>query len=175
MLESDGRSRVIIEGVSPAIDGGRFPIKRVCGETITVEADAFCDGHDALRCVLRYRQGGGVDWDEVPMEPLGNDRWRGIFTVSHIGVYHYTIVGWVDHFTSWCRGLAKKVEAGQHVAIDLLIGAALVRRASMRAPGATAQQLRAWAIRLQDDRCALEERVHIGLDEALRAAMQDHP
>jgi starch synthase (maltosyl-transferring) len=175
MPEPEGRRRVIIEGVSPAIDGGRFPIKRVCGDKIIVEADAFCDGHDALSCVLRYRQEDVVDWDEVPMEPLGNDRWRGIFTVSQIGVYHYTIMGWIDRFTSWCRGLAKKVEAGQHVAIDLLIGAELVQRASMRASGATAQQLRAWAVMLQDDRCALEERVHIALDEALRVAMQDHP
>ena len=133
MLEPEGRRRVVVEGVSPATDGGRFPIKRVCGEEVIVEADAFCDGHDALGCVLRYRHQGAVGWDEVPMESLGNDRWRGVFTVSHIGVYHYTIMGWVDRFTSWSRGLAKKVEAGQNVAIDLLIGAELVQHASMRA------------------------------------------
>ena len=175
MLEPESRRRVVVEGVSPATDGGRFPIKRVCGEEVIVEADAFCDGHDALGCVLRYRHQGAVGWDEVPMESLGNDRWRGVFTVSHIGVYHYTIMGWVDRFTSWSRGLAKKVEAGQNVAIDLLIGAELVQHASMRASGAAAQQLRAWTAMLQDDRRALEERVDVALDEALRAVMQDHP
>ena len=76
------------------------------------------------------------------MESLGNDRWRGVFTVSQIGVYRYTVMAWVDHFTSWRRALAKKVEADQDVAIDLLIGAELVQRASMRASGAAAQQLR---------------------------------
>jgi len=32
----DGRRRVVIEGVTPEIDGGRFPVKRVVGETVTV-------------------------------------------------------------------------------------------------------------------------------------------
>lgn len=32
MLPAEGRSRVIIEGVTPEIDGGRFPIKRIAGE-----------------------------------------------------------------------------------------------------------------------------------------------
>jgi starch synthase (maltosyl-transferring) len=175
MPKDAGRKRVIIEGVTPEIDGGRFPIKRVCGEEVIVEADAFCDGHDALGCVLRYGREGIANWHEVPMESLGNDRWRGVFTVSHIGNYRYTVMAWVDHFTSWYRGLAKKLEAGQDVAIDLLIGAELVQRASMRASGEAAQQLRAWATTLQDDHRALEERGRIALDEALWAAMQDHP
>jgi starch synthase (maltosyl-transferring) len=175
MPKDAGRKRVVIEGVTPEIDGGRFPIKRVCGEEVTVEADAFCDGHDALGCVLRYGREGVATWDEVPMESLGNDRWRGVFTVSHIGNYRYTVMAWVDRFTSWRRGLAKKVEAGQDVAIDLLIGAELVQRASIWASGEAAQQLRAWATMLQDDHRALEERGQIALDEALWAAMQDHP
>src|ERR687891_2025732 len=133
MLDADGRRRVVIEGLTPAIDGGRFPIKRVCDEQVIVEADVFCDGHDALRCLLRYRLEDAVGWDEASMEPLGNDRWRGAFTVSQVGVYRYTVMAWVDHFASWRRDLAKKVEADQDVAIDLLSGAELVQRASMRA------------------------------------------
>jgi starch synthase (maltosyl-transferring) len=175
MLEPEGRRRVVIEGVTPDIDGGRFPIKRVCGEQVIVEADAFCDGHDALRCILCYRREGATAWDEVPMEPLGNDRWHGVFTVSHSGVYRYTVMAWVDRFTSWCHAIAKKVQAGQDVAIDLLIGADIVQRASMRASGAAAQQLRTWATMLQEDGRGVEERVQIALGQALEAAMQDHP
>ena len=175
MLALEGRRRAVIAEVSPAVDGGRFPIKRVSGEEVIVEADAFCDGHDALGCVLRYRRAGVVDWDEVPMESLGNDRWRGMFVVADPGTYHYTIVAWIDHFTSWWRGLAKKVEAGQDVAIDLLIGAELVQGASMRASGATAQQLKAWATMLQDDRRTVKERQRIALDETLRMAVQVYP
>jgi len=47
-----GRSRVEIEGVAPEIDGGRFPIKRIAGEQVVVEANVFTDGHDAISCVL---------------------------------------------------------------------------------------------------------------------------
>ena len=55
-LPADGRIRVVIENVAPAVDGGRFPIKRVAGETVVVEADCFADGHDTLACRLRYRR-----------------------------------------------------------------------------------------------------------------------
>ncbi|HEX9872355.1 MAG TPA: alpha-1,4-glucan--maltose-1-phosphate maltosyltransferase [Candidatus Tectomicrobia bacterium] len=175
MLGPDGRKRVVIERLTPEIDGGRFPIKRVSDDQVIVEADVFCDGHDALRCLLRYRAESAVSWEEVPMEPLGNDRWRGAFTVRNIGVYHYTVTGWVDHFTSWRGALSKKVEADQDVASDLLIGAEVVQRASMRASGAVAQQLRGWASRLQEDGRGREERVQIALDDALAAAMQAYP
>jgi starch synthase (maltosyl-transferring) len=175
MQALEGRSRAVIATVTPAIDGGRFPIKRVSGEEVMVEADAFCDGHDALGCVLRYRRAEVVDWDEVPMKSLGNDRWGGTFVVSAPGTYHYTVMAWIEHFTSWWRGLAKKVEAGQDVAIDLLIGAALVQDASLRASGTPAQQLRDWATVLQDARRPLAERLRSALDEALRVAMQDYP
>ena len=53
-----GRRRVVIEGVRPEIDGGRFPIKRAIGEKVIVEADIFADGHDSLSCVLKYHREG---------------------------------------------------------------------------------------------------------------------
>ena len=51
----DGRRRVVIEAVTPEIDAGRFPAKRSVGERVTVEADVFADGHDAVSSVLRWR------------------------------------------------------------------------------------------------------------------------
>jgi len=52
----EGRLRAVIENVKPEIDGGRFPAKRVVGERMTVEADIFTDGHDALAAALLYRR-----------------------------------------------------------------------------------------------------------------------
>ncbi len=138
-----GRSRVAIEGVAPEIDAGAFPIKRVVGDTVVVEVDAFADGHDAISGVLLYRKEGDPQWSEVPLEPLVNDRWRGAFTVDEVGRYCYTVLAWVDHFKTWSRDLAKRVDAGQDVAVDLLIGAALVEAAVVRAPKAAASQLKA--------------------------------
>jgi len=53
---TDSKGRVIIEGVEPEIDDGRFPIKRSVGESVAVEADIFTDGHDVLSAILLYRQ-----------------------------------------------------------------------------------------------------------------------
>ena len=72
-------SRVVIERVRPEIDGGRFPIKRVAGESVVVEANVFADGHDVLRCVVLHRPSRESKWAESEMAPLGNDRWRGEF------------------------------------------------------------------------------------------------
>jgi len=33
-------ARVVIESVTPEVDGGRFPIKRTAGEQVVVEAAA---------------------------------------------------------------------------------------------------------------------------------------
>src|ERR1700753_3962862 len=76
---------VLIEGVSPEIDAGRYPIKRVIGERVVVEADVFAAGHDELSAVLKYRHESETEWREVVMSPLGNDRWRAEFRVSELG------------------------------------------------------------------------------------------
>lgn len=145
MLPSTGRRRVQIEGVSPEIDGGRFPIKRTVGEKVHVEADMFCDGHDAIAGVILYRPESSQQWQEAPLSPLVNDRWEGDFTVSEMGSYVYTITSWVDHFKSWRRDIAKKIDAAQVVPVDWLIGAELIEQASQRASGHDAEQLKTWA------------------------------
>jgi len=129
MQPEEGRKRVIIEGVTPEIDAGKFPIKRIVGEETVVEADILADGHDELSCVLLYRKEGDATWTEVPMQPLGNDRWRGSFRVQELGCYRYTVRGWIDHFKTWSRDLAKRIQAGQDISVDLLIGAELVEGA----------------------------------------------
>ena len=138
---NEGRLRAVIEKVKPEIDGGRFPAKRVVGERMTVEADIFTDGHDALAAALLYRRKSDSHWSETPMESLDNDRWRATFEVTEIGTYLYTLQAWVDRFESWRQGLAKKLQARQDVAIDLLIGAGLVEEIANRAPPTDKKQL----------------------------------
>ncbi len=127
--------RVVIENVTPEVDGGRFPIKRVTGERVVVEADIFCDGHDSLSCVLLHRKAGGKAWREAPMTHLGNDRWRGEFAVTDLGRHEYMVQGWVDPYLTWSLDLRKRVEAGQDIRVDLLIGAKIVWEAAERATG----------------------------------------
>ena len=144
-----GRRRAVIERVQPAVDGGRFPIKRVRGESVVVEADAFGDGHDVICCQLRYRKDGNELWSEVPMTALGNDRWRGSFTTDEVGSYRYTVIAWVDAFESWRRDLIKRVGAEQDVALPLEVGARLIDRAAEQAPAADGARLKQHAARLR--------------------------
>ena len=131
----DGRRRVVIEAVTPEVDAGRFPAKRALGETVTVEADVFADGHDALNAVLRFKHESAAGWTEVAMAPLVNDRWRGEFPVTELGRYRFTLEGWVDHFETWSRQLRKRVEAGQDVKVELEVGARMLEQAAARADG----------------------------------------
>lgn len=145
IIPDGGRSRVVIEGVAPEIDGGTFAIKRVVGDVVVVEADAFTDGHDALSVALWYRKEGDATWDEAPMTFLTNDRWRASFPVSDVGRYVYTVVAWVDRFKTWSRDMAKRVAADQVAPVDLLTGAELVEHALERVNGADAEALQRYA------------------------------
>ncbi len=149
MQPDAGLRRVIIEGIQPVIDAGRFPIKRTVGDQVVVEADIFTDGHDLLSAVLCYRWARDASWTEVAMAPLGNDRWQGRFHVSQLGRYCYTIQAWVDHFATWYQALRKRVEAEQEVQVELLIGAELIEAASQRAAGTDAAALQERARRLR--------------------------
>ena len=163
-----GRSRAVIENVKPEIDCGRFPAKRTVGETMTVEADIFADGHDAVLAMLLYRKEGASTWMETPMQPLVNDRWRGTFEVNEVGNFYYTLRAWVDRFESWRRGFAKKVEAGQETALDLLAGAELVEQAAKNAAGEDSKSLIRFAAMLRGDKPAA---IQSGLDDSLAGFM----
>lgn len=149
MQPDEGRNRVIIAGISPEIEGGRFPIKRIVGDEVQVEADILTDGHDAISAVLLYRKEDDAQWGEAPFAPLGNDRWRASFKVEQLGRYCYTVRGWVDHFKTWSRDLAKRVDAGQDVSVDLAIGANLVAEAARQATGTDAKWLTTFVETLQ--------------------------
>ena len=138
---AEDRRRVAIESVSPEVDAGRFPSKRTVGDRVAVEADIFADGHDALSCVIRYRHESYTGWQEAPMTPLENDRWRGEFTVSQLGRYLYTVQGWVDPFETWSRQFAKRLQAGQDVKLELEAAARMVEATARRAAGDDAARL----------------------------------
>lgn len=173
---TEGRRRVLIEGVKPEIDAGQFPIKRTVGERVVVEADIFTDGHDALAAVLKYRRPGNARWMEVPMAPLGNDRWRAAFTVMDLGEHVYTIEAWIDHFQSWRHDLEKKHGAGQDVSVEMVTGSRLVAEAAQRSEGEDRQLLEVWSKDLEEGGAVtLNARVRLGLDPQLKGLMTAFP
>jgi starch synthase (maltosyl-transferring) len=170
----EGNERVVVEGVAPEIDGGQFPIKRTRGETVTVEADIFVDGHEALSAALLFRREQDGEWREAPMTALVNDRWRAVFTAAELGRWVYTVMAWVDPFKSWRRDLEKRAGAQAHGELDLLAGAQLVEEAAKRA-GKEGKELKALAGRLRDQTQTLSARLSLALSDELARAVNRHP
>ena len=132
----------MIEGISPAVDGGKFPVKRTVGDQVRVEADIFTDGHDAIAAVLRAHREDSDGWLEIPMRTLANDRWEAGFRVTELGRYGFKVEAWVDHFETWRRDLLKRIQAETDTVADYQIGAELVAAAAGRAAGPDAAWLR---------------------------------
>jgi len=128
---------VVIESVRPELDGGRFAVKRVAGDTFTVQADLFKEGHDVLVAIVRWRQSGPpgqeTQWAELPMKALGNDLWVADFPLARNGRYQYTVEAWPDLFATWASELKRKVDVGRDVRSELLEGSALLEGAAERA------------------------------------------
>jgi starch synthase (maltosyl-transferring) len=169
----DGRVRAVIDAVEPAVDGGRFPVKRIAGEPLQVEAHCFADGHDVLRVMLRWHAEGEQSWREVEMQPLGNDRWRAAFAAPRPGRYRYTVLAWLDHFASWRSEFARREEADD-IRSAALAGAALVEGAAARAGGADKKRLEQFAAQLREER-DIDLLQQIGLEEDLRGLARAYP
>ncbi len=168
-LPPDGRKRVVIEGVAPEIDGGRFAIKRTIGETVAVQAAVFADGHDLIACQVLYKYGNVAEWLSVPMTPKGNDCWEAAFPVSTLGRYFYTVQGWIDRFKTWRFDLKKRIAAQQDVSVDLLIGAELIESTAQQAAGEDPGRLLHWAEALRSGNSTVAE------SPDLLATMQRYP
>lgn len=130
MLESNGRRRVIITNVSPQVEGGQYPAKAVLNNNIIFSADIFLDGHDEIGASLLLKHRKERQWKEIPMTFITNDHWELKMKPDKLGFYQFQVQGWVDHFSSWKKGLLKKYEAGQDVSLDIRIGIEMLEQAT---------------------------------------------
>ena len=122
----DGRVRAVIDALSPVVDGGRFPAKRIAGEPVRIEAHCFTDGHDQLRVVLAWQAvNGSARRTRSRCRPQGNDVWTAEFTPPAPGRYRCTVIAWVDHFESWRKELERREELGD-IRVALQVGSALI-------------------------------------------------
>jgi starch synthase (maltosyl-transferring) len=166
----------VIENLQPLVNGGRYPVKRVVGDDLAVEADVFKDGHDVVAATLRWRLLGEANWHDTPMALVDNDRWRGVCTLYENATYEYTVEAWTDTFRGWQHEFAKKFEAGiTDLRSETLEGAALLDGAAARAvTQADAERLRelAEAIRGAENE-QINEIAHSGELEVLMATYPD--
>ena len=144
MKNIEGRKRVIIENVYPEIECGKYPVKRIAGETVRVSADIFADGHNEIRAVLLHRKKGSRKWNETPMRHISNDKWEAEFRPEEMGWYEYTFQGWVDHFKSWQKGVRLKYEANQEIDVEMKIGAGMMEMAREHAGNTEGEKISPW-------------------------------
>ncbi len=163
--------RVIIENVSPEIDGGRFAARRAIGEKVAVTADIFADGHDLLSAELFYRKTGSPQWETKPMTLTINDRWEAFFRVSQLGAYEFTVQAWIDRFKTWKNGIEKKSRAGLDISIELKEGILLIQEAGLRADTQDAGLLENKALYLGSEKW-IKEGIPFTVDETLTRLME---
>ncbi len=164
-------SRVVLTGVRPLVDGGRYPIKRAVGETVAVTAGAIVDGHEKLALELAYGPADDDALATVPMTAQGNDAYAAAFTADTLGRMAYQVRAWLDRFATWHDQFRRRVEGGEpeaELATEMEAGAKLLRRAAARATGDDARHL---AERL----AAFEAgRLDAALDPGLPARVRAH-
>ncbi|MEM8550822.1 MAG: alpha-1,4-glucan--maltose-1-phosphate maltosyltransferase [Pseudomonadota bacterium] len=132
--------RIAIEGITPEIDGGRFPAKTVAGRPFVVEADVFGEGHDLVDGAILWRKVGDARWQEAALSLFDNQRWRGHFVPQDNARHEYTIIAWRDVWAMWRSEVSKKHAAGVPISLELEEGATLLKTLSTGERGSADEQ-----------------------------------
>lgn len=167
--------RVVIEQVSPIVDGGRYPIKRLLGDRVQVGAVIYKDGHDLITAEARASfkadpRGTPLQTSKLSYD-FDTDHWSGCLQLDRIGRWEMWVEAWPDHFGSWARDLKKRMDAGQDIEPELLQGAALIRRRALIAPTSEMVPLDNAAKALSDPTMELDLRKKVAFSQALAELM----
>lgn len=136
-------------------------MKRIVGESIRITAVVYGDGHDHVAARVLYRSHKDTAWRSVRMQPLGNDLWEANVTVDTVGLWHYTVQAWEDHFDTWLSDLKKRLSAQTQgssseqeqlrsdIVLALRTGSLHVERSQAHASGEQAKNLKEFALLLR--------------------------
>ena len=149
LVEGAASGAFHFEEIYPAVDCGRFPVKRFTGERVEVWADIYRDGSGITKASLVWRQEGEREWERAPMTHHTDDRWVGAFVPEQPGRYVYAIEAWTDEFATWRDAFANKHQAGADTTVDAIEGAGMLTKARAGGPNATAVILRQCEMFLQ--------------------------
>jgi starch synthase (maltosyl-transferring) len=111
--------RIALERLSPLVDGGTFPVKRVVGQPVTVEVDIVTDGHDVIAAEVLWKATDDKEWTSAGLEPLLNDRWRATFTPHRVGQHLFTVEAWRDEYATLSHEIEVKHQAGVDISLEL--------------------------------------------------------
>lgn len=169
--------RVLVENVSPSVDGGRHPAKRVVGDTVVVEADLVADSHDVLGGRVIFRPPNEQAWQSATLVPRANDRYGARFEVGGCGLWVFAVQGWVDEMASWQHVLTRKLEGVERADVisHLRFGANLLESIAGRAAGADRAALLDLAATLEAAEGDPEGAIKTGLSPSLLERARAYP
>jgi starch synthase (maltosyl-transferring) len=154
--------RLVIENLSPQLDGGRYPIKRLLGKVVDVGVNIFKDGHDLIAAHILYRQASTGEYRSAPLTyHFDVDRWFGSFKPDRLGRWEYTVEAWPDRYGTFRSDLGKRLNAGQDVRSELLEGADILLKLSRFLKGDAGRRIKEAAQKLADPSLSLEERLRV--------------
>jgi len=113
------QSPVVIERVSPAVNGGAFATKHIVGKPLVIEADIFADGHDLLAAEVVWWSADEDERRSAKLTHIANDRWRAALTPDRIGRHYFSVEAWRDEYGSLAHVLEVKHRAGIDVGVEL--------------------------------------------------------
>jgi starch synthase (maltosyl-transferring) len=164
------RNRTIITNVKPALEGGKFLIKRVPGEEVNVSADIYCDGDDSIRASILYKKSDEKKWSEAPLQHVDGESWEGVFKVASEGIYHYKIEAWIDHLASWYNNFKRKFGIGQHLGNELTLGVHWLKKAAAQAGKTSAGLINTW-IKILENENLYHDAVNLVLSEEFESVI----
>jgi starch synthase (maltosyl-transferring) len=127
--------RIPITDVSPLVEHGRYPVKATVGETVTVTANVFREGHDLLGAGVVLTDPRGKDRPLVPMSKTDEpDAYTADVTPDAEGAWTYRIESWSDPYATWQHAAEIKIAAEIDVELMLLEGALVLERAARSVP-----------------------------------------
>jgi starch synthase (maltosyl-transferring) len=122
--------RIVINQVTPQVDGGRLAAKAALGEEVPVRACVFSEGQPALLVRVRWRMAGRAPadgWDYLRLKGHLDDFWIGNIAFSTVGTAEFQIEAWRDSFGSWRKDYRRWLRAKADPTPELPTGMQLVR------------------------------------------------
>jgi starch synthase (maltosyl-transferring) len=170
--------RIPILDVQPTEGCGRWPAKAVVGETFTVSATVFREGHDRVAADVVLRDPKGRRGPFTPMRPgaPGTDRWHAEVTPTSEGRWTFAVEGWSDPVGTWLHDATIKIEAGVDVDLMLEEGALVLERAAAAPrPAGGRRALLDAVTALRDESRPVPARLAAASAPEVQRTLQAHP
>lgn len=119
--------RLVINKVSPCVEGGRYPAKGVVDQPVTINATIFTDGHNRLAARVLWKEAAATAWYSEPMALLGNDLWEAQILPKTAAKHYFKIEAWLDRWQNYHHELYEKYHANVPVQLELREGFLLLQ------------------------------------------------